>query len=154
MKVKKSSLPRGEAVDFSARNFKNAPVPRAALRFGQWLLVAALLSATGAQWLALQSVAWGTMLVDYAQHDGWATAIEKTFDGLHPCALCKSIAQGKKAEKKPEAVVVVVKLNWFHQSQNLVLARPAAPWTWRVESGGCEARFEQPALPPPRSALA
>ena len=123
---------------------------RAFLRLGQWLLIAALFSATGAQWLALQSIAWGTMLVAYARHDSLPVAIEKTFDGRHPCDLCKVIAREKQTEKQTAAVISVAKMDWFHEPRKIVMERPEAPWVWREEAFLSEARCEAPPLPPPR----
>lgn len=119
---------------------------------GQIVLLLSLLSATGAQWLALQAVAWSAMLVDYTRHAPWTEAVAQTFDGKHPCALCKTIERGRGVEKKAEVGVVVTKLDWFHE--------PPAAWIMpRSEEGGWvelklagELRFEQPPLPPPRVA--
>lgn len=40
------------------------------------------------------------MLVTYSAGDGLGSAILKTFDGKHPCKLCKLVSEGRKAEKK------------------------------------------------------
>ena len=67
---------------------------------GNLLLIVALLAATDAQWLVLQSVAWAGMIVSYSQKAPLKTALAETFDGEHPCPLCKAIAAGKKSERK------------------------------------------------------
>jgi hypothetical protein len=41
----------------------------------------------------LQTVAWGLMLTSYSQESGFGEGLKKTFDGQHPCSLCKRIAQ-------------------------------------------------------------
>lgn len=125
---------------------------RAVLRFGHVLLVVALLGALGAPWIALQSVAWGTMLANFARTSDWSEAIQKTFDGQHPCALCKSIERGKKSEKKANVTVVVTKINLFHQAQAKLVFREGAGEELRAGNFASARRFEQPPLPPPRVA--
>lgn len=50
----------------------------------------------------LQTIAWGNMLVDFSSETSLSEAMEKTFDGEHPCALCKVVKKSKSEdEKKP-----------------------------------------------------
>lgn len=56
--------------------------------------------AGGGHWMVLQTIAWGKMLVDYSKNASLATAISDTFDGEHPCPMCKKIATGKQQEKR------------------------------------------------------
>lgn len=42
------------------------------------------------------------MLVDYSRSESFAEAAKKTFDGDHPCPMCKVVKQTRKDEdKKP-----------------------------------------------------
>lgn len=50
----------------------------------------------------MQVVAWSKMIVDYSAQDGLVEGARKTFDGEHPCCLCKAIDEGKKNESKGE----------------------------------------------------
>lgn len=50
----------------------------------------------------LQIVAWSNMIVEYSSNDGLIEGAKKTFDGAHPCCLCKAIASGKKEESKDQ----------------------------------------------------
>lgn len=52
----------------------------------------------GGHWGVMQAVAWGNMIVDYSARDGWIAGAKKTFDGEHPCRMCKAIEEGKKKE--------------------------------------------------------
>lgn len=45
-------------------------------------------------------VAWSKMIVDYSAQDGLIEGTRKTFDGEHPCSMCKAITEGKKQESK------------------------------------------------------
>src|SRR5579859_4246529 len=56
---------------------------------------------TGGQWLMLQSVAWVNMARTYSQETTWSKALTQTFDGNHPCRLCRFIQKEKAAESTP-----------------------------------------------------
>jgi hypothetical protein len=120
-------------------------------RLGHALLIVALLGATGGHWAMLQSVAWATMLADNARTDTFETSLQKVFDGRHPCALCKQIAQGRQSEKKSELQSGMKKLEFSHQKLVIILNSPSHFWL----SGECRVaaplRVESPVVPPPRS---
>jgi hypothetical protein len=78
--------------------------------FGKWLVVFLLILTVGGHWAFLQTVAWVGMAVDYSSADGLSTGLSKTFDGKHPCKLCKLVSESKKAEKKSEAKFDIKKL--------------------------------------------
>jgi hypothetical protein len=117
------------------------------------LLLVALLSATGTQWLVLQSIAWSAMLLDYSRHAPLAEAVQQTFDGEHPCTLCKNIERGKKSEKKNAATVVANRLEFFLSSNSVLMFRGHSAWKQNPRDFLSDARFEQPPVPPPREAL-
>lgn len=62
-------------------------------------MVATLSLSLGLHWCFLQSVAWAGMIVSYSRDATFAEAISKTFDGLHPCKLCKLVQNKKHSEK-------------------------------------------------------
>jgi hypothetical protein len=63
-----------------------------------WLLLPAFLigSATGARLVLVQSIAWGTMFTNYSKHYSLSEAARRTFDGKHPCGICKRIQQTRE----------------------------------------------------------
>ena len=66
-------------------------------------LTALLLVLTlGLHWAMLQSVAWVGMIVTYSRDASLTEAINKTFDGQHPCKMCKVIKQARAEEKQKE----------------------------------------------------
>jgi len=76
-------------------------------------VVAALVLTTGAHWAALQTVAWTTMLAaNLSSQQSLAEAVSETFDGKHPCPLCKAITAAKKSEKKSELVSPTLKMEF------------------------------------------
>jgi hypothetical protein len=64
------------------------------------MLVGLLISGIGGHWLILQPVAWAGMIVSYSREGGWRAALSRTFDGRHPCELCKVVQEGTKNQAK------------------------------------------------------
>ena len=64
------------------------------------LLLLACLHLMGGHWLALQGVAWISMFVDHSREETLAAAVSKTFDGRHPCPLCKAVTTGQSEERE------------------------------------------------------
>jgi hypothetical protein len=62
------------------------------------LAIASVLLASGGHWLLLQSVAWSGMLISYSTTTSISEAISRTFDGNHPCKLCKVVQAGRENE--------------------------------------------------------
>lgn len=71
-------------------------------RLSQLLIVTALLAGIGGHWAILQSIAWATMLADNLQRSSVIEAVSNTFDGEHPCSMCKAIKQGRTEEKQQD----------------------------------------------------
>jgi hypothetical protein len=74
-------------------------VPR---RLGQLLVVLTLVASLGGHWAMLQTVAWAGMLARNLQRTNLAQAVSDTFDGNHPCAMCKAIKAGRETEQQQE----------------------------------------------------
>jgi hypothetical protein len=53
------------------------------------------------------------MVVNYSQRCSFAQALAKTFDGHHPCDLCKHITKARDTEKKQDKQVVSGKTDLF-----------------------------------------
>jgi hypothetical protein len=119
-------------------------------RFGKCLVVFTLVLATGAHWAALQTVAWTTMLASNLRNDSLTQAISKTFDGEHPCCLCKAIAAAKKSEKKSEAVSPALKLEFPPVAEKFALISPAPISAFSLAEFSADSSFTKPLLPPPR----
>jgi hypothetical protein len=121
-------------------------------RIGHLLLIVALLGASGGHWAVLQSVAWAKMLADNSRTESLPAAIEKTFDGHHPCALCKQIASGRQSEKKSDAQLEMKKLEFLHQ-QSMVFVQSPSHFVLLGERDATGPLLAQtPPVPPPKSA--
>ena len=119
-------------------------------RFGHVLLIVALLTATGAHWTVLQSVAWTTMLADNLRSASFSDAVQRTFDGKHPCALCKNISVGKKSEKKAEFPLQLKKLEFTHNGTCFIFAAPAHFWLASTSVDSLQSVSHTPPAPPPK----
>ena len=114
------------------------------------LLVCLLVCGISGHWAVLQSVAWTTMLFENLHDSPVFVAVQKTFDGKHPCRICKVVAEGKKSEQRQEAQTQGLKIELICELQSV--AMPLAPES--VHAGNWAAlihsRNEAPPLPPPR----
>lgn len=118
---------------------------------GKFFVVSALVLLIGGQWTLLQSVAWIRMTIENSQTLPFKQALIKTFDGQHPCCLCKIVASAKKSEKKEQTDKPTTKLDLFCFSNSFKFAviqyGPIHPvishWT---------ARLDSPPTPPPLAA--
>jgi len=120
-------------------------------KIGQVLMLVAALSASGTHWLALQSVAWSTMLAENLQTSSWQTALTRTFDGKHPCCLCRQIAQDKQSEKKSDAQVESQKFDFFHVASEFVFCAPVHFYETRDSSPSSDSLTRSPSVPPPKA---
>ena len=110
----------------------------------------------GAQWAVLQSAAWVGMAVSYSIKAGSVTeGLSETFDGEHPCPMCKLVAEGKSSEKKDPKDAAKVKIELFAQQYTvLAFASLTAPELPRAVDETAPARHVSPPVPPPRCGLA
>ena len=92
------------------------------------------------------------MLVGNLSKSSLPEALERTFDGKHPCALCKAIAEGKKAEKKSHALVSLNKLEGVSQTVGVVIPLPASFPPIEAADVLLPTLPRSPPTPPPRAA--
>ena len=127
-------------------------VRRLSLLLVHLAVVAALAVGSGAHWVALQTVAWATMLVDYSREASLIVAVEKTFDGEHPCALCLTVKDGEKQQQEQQAAQPVPDIKGI-LAPVLRVTSPAVVFTshpWFEEAA--DRLVHSPPVPPPRLA--
>jgi hypothetical protein len=122
-------------------------------RIGPSITVFALCLSLGLHWLALQSVAWTTMLVVNARHAPLSEAVKKTFDGNHPCDLCHAVAEGKKSENKSEVLPTIAKIDLICTTQTIHCFPPLQRYQYGPAVLAVAERIERPPVPPPRVRL-
>ena len=70
---------------------------RSTLRYATALVLAL---ALGLQWGAFQTIAWTGMIIANARTAPLATAVARTFDGRHPCPMCKAVEQARDQQQQ------------------------------------------------------
>ncbi|MGH7984008.1 MAG: hypothetical protein ACREFF_12795 [Candidatus Udaeobacter sp.] len=116
--------------------------------------IVALCCAIGLQWLALQSIAWTAMIVDYSKHASLCHAIAQTFDGAHPCSLCHIVDRGKTTEKKSDLQLLTPKIDMICTKRAMNLARPFVRFDYATRDFSVSQIGHSPPVPPPRAILA
>lgn len=119
-------------------------------RISKCLVVLALTLSIGAHWMFLQSVAWVGMVVDYSHNATLGEALSKTFDGRHPCKLCKFVQSGKASEQKQNPEKSKKELNKFLPVARAIAFYPPTllPLIFSAPNPA-DSRVEPPPLPPP-----
>lgn len=110
-----------------------------------------LVLSLGLHWAALQTVAWTGMIVAYTQEAGVRQGLAMTFDGAHPCPLCKAIEKGRTEEQQDQKPLKPGgKLDPAHACQPTTFDfwRPCAPPPAR--SLAAPQRCDAPPKPHPR----
>jgi hypothetical protein len=120
---------------------------------GRIITVFALCCAIGLQWMALQSLAWTTMLIDYSKRAPLCQAIAQTFDGAHPCSLCHIVNKGKNSEKKSDLQSPTAKIDMICALPSSRLIRPFVPFDYTVPDSCSSQIGRAPPVPPPRLVL-
>ena len=93
------------------------------------------------------------MLVENVRHVPLSEAVAMTFDGSHPCHLCRKIAAGKKSENKSELLPTVAKLDLISPSKPRTWEPPFVPYDYGTLILQVAQRTQSPPTPPPRSLL-
>ncbi|HEV2328419.1 MAG TPA: hypothetical protein VGY56_06485 [Verrucomicrobiae bacterium] len=123
------------------------------LRLGKLVVVCALVATLSAHWALLQTVAWTSMLAGNLQSCSFHDAVARTFDGRHPCPLCKAIAAGQKSEQKNQINFGQQKLEFPPVEKRLVLIAPS-PVEISSPDTFAAATSQKPPTPPPRGLFA
>jgi hypothetical protein len=113
----------------------------------------ALFCAIGLHWIALQSVAWTTMIIDYSKRTPLREAITRTFDGAHPCSLCHAVNTGKNSEKKSDLPSVTLKIDMICAPRAIRLLPPFRRFEYASTDFSLSRIGRPPLIPPPRSLL-
>jgi hypothetical protein len=115
--------------------------------------ICALCCAIGLQWVALQSIAWTAMIVDYSKRGSLCEAIKQTFDGAHPCSLCRIVNRGKTTDKKSDPQLLTPKIDMICVWRANSSLRPFIPFEYTVRDFWSFQIGRSPPVPPPRSLL-
>jgi hypothetical protein len=122
-------------------------------RLGRIITIFALCCAIGLQWIALQSLAWTTMLIDYSKRAPLCQAIAQTFDGAHPCSLCHVVNKGKNSERKSDLQSPAPKIDMICVWRTSSSLRPFSPFDYTAPDFHSSQVGRSPPVPPPRLLL-
>ncbi|HVU16545.1 MAG TPA: hypothetical protein VHD32_06455 [Candidatus Didemnitutus sp.] len=119
-------------------------------------LAFASLCATGLLWDIVQVVAWGRMFAGYEQTESFVAAMEDTFDGGRPCALCQAVdaARGLAGHELPAPTSPgrVTERVLFVADNTLTVVPTATALEWPVERDlVAPDRADKVPVPPPRA---
>ena len=117
-------------------------------------MILAVLAATGTHWTVLQSIAWTRMLAENIGSSSFTEAVQKTFDGKHPCCLCKAIAAGKKSEQKREFTTQMQKFEFLPLKADFVFVAPTDFQLLPQANSFADSLTQKPPTPPPRGIFA
>ena len=117
------------------------------------VVLVAFTFSCGGQWVVLQGIAWANMIREYSEMVPLAKAVEMTFSGQYPCALCKAIAEKKQSEDVKAAGLLkhekkIVSLALLFQARGSTVT----PQIFEVTTQFLASRSEPPPTPPPRLA--
>ncbi len=122
----------------------------------QRVVVVLLCLSLGMHWGVLQGIAWTGMLVSNLTGGSVMEAVEKTFDGDHPCPLCLAVKEGQKREKddsKPALAKSVKKLDVVLWAENQLIPPTGRKLSFEPFLVKTETRFDEVKRPPPRAAV-
>jgi len=124
-------------------------------RFISLLLLLAVFAINNLHLPVLQVAAWAGMIVNFSRDADIADALEMTFDGEHPCPMCKAI-KAETVKTDPDRIEAdsLVRL--------LLFIEPASRWvhnlttikTLSILPVSLSRLTLQPETPPPRFAIA
>jgi hypothetical protein len=126
-------------------------------RIVRGMVVLALCVSIGLHWAVLQSAAWVGMAVAYSVEKGSVVeGLSDTFDGAHPCPLCKAVEKGVESEQQPKdgqpspSKTKELKLTLALVSIPHFVFPPVVPEVWITTSSAALSRHERPVTPPPQ----
>jgi hypothetical protein len=122
-------------------------------RLTHWIILVAFVFSCGGQWGAFQVIAWGNMIREYSEMVPLAQAVEMTFSGKYPCAICKAIAERKSSEQQKQIALLKAEKK-FPLPVIVKLAPPMiADVAYLEPTFVFSSRAESPPTPPPRDVL-
>jgi len=123
-------------------------------RISKTCVALALAGTLSLHWAFLQTVAWMGMVASYSEHAPLWEALAYTFDGKHPCCLCRAIAAGKKSEQKNEFTSQNLNFEFPPAKENPIFIAPASFQLLPQLNSFSESLLPEPPTPPPRGCFA
>lgn len=120
-------------------------------------ILLALVLSLGLHWTVLQSAAWVGMVVSYSRDGSVLDAFQKTFDGKHPCPLCKLVARGTAEPNEGSDPSSTLPAKKEMKKIDLIAEVPSAycffatgvAMEYATQTDVADTRCLEPAVPPP-----
>jgi hypothetical protein len=93
------------------------------------------------------------MLIQYSKGGSFCQAVAQTFDGAHPCSLCRVVAKGKDSEKKPDIQSPFKKIDIIYVTRVMQCQSPFVRFEYTPGDFSISEIEQSPPVPPPRSFL-
>ena len=93
------------------------------------------------------------MIVDYSKNASLCHAIAKTFDGAHPCSLCRVVNKANSTEKKSDLQVLTPKVDMICPTRGTTRIQPFVHFDYATTNFSVSEIRQSPAVPPPRFLL-
>jgi hypothetical protein len=116
------------------------------------LVLLAAVQLLGGHWMVLQTAAWVGMMVSYSERESVVVALEKTFDGAHPCVLCKVVKSGRYGEQREPVAKTILKLDAVLAPVVKLPTLHAVECEYAESPCTVAARTSAPPSPPPQMA--
>ena len=117
------------------------------------VVLGAFIFSCGGQWAVLQGVAWANMIREYSEMVPLSQAVQMTFSGQYPCAICKAIAEKKVQDNAKIAALFKYEKQFLPPGVEVATPRLASsPQTFVVREAFLRTRSDVPPTPPPRFA--
>jgi hypothetical protein len=122
-------------------------------RLTHLVVLVAFLFSCGGQWYVLQCVAWARMIRQYSAMVPLRQAVEMTFSGRYPCALCKAIAEKKSTEQQKVLCLEKCTKKFVLPIQTAAPRPPGTAVVYFYLDKPLLFRSVAPSVPPPRTSL-
>ena len=120
-------------------------------RFVPWTLIIALSLSIGLQWALVQAAAWAGMIVSFSKETTFARAVSMTFDGAHPCRICKAVREGEPKSQSSKRAPVIAKIDLAAPEHGvMIFDRGSVPSVVEYVTALSGRMTLRPPLPPPR----
>jgi hypothetical protein len=90
------------------------------------------------------------MIIDYSKRGTLCQAIAQTFDGAHPCSLCRVVNQANSTEKKSDLHAVTQKVDMICPATEPSRIQPFIKFDYAIDKFAVYEIRQSPAVPPPR----
>jgi hypothetical protein len=92
------------------------------------------------------------MVIQYSQHGGIAAGLTQTFDGAHPCSMCRAIkAASDQEQKKAPLLQTEFKKDFLAEEDRFEVQRTWTELNYSWFDEHMQSVVFRPAVPPPRT---